>query len=262
MTGVTNSVSNDRPTVESNVRQVVLGYLGHDKNGAAPVLNVQNSSRSAHVCREDTDILFGPGSEAFISDLKSGMLNEGKCIDISSCKVAASRDAREAVAAGTTRTLFAENCIATPSNRDLLQKRTMGQEICAVGRTLWSWQLIDGSGGNNSWYRNGPNEGVCTPTLVSVYDLTPEGLCLVDPTPCDGNNGRSSDTDIESLARSVTDAVLEVIGVGQSTLIQQPIRTLFGEISPNGPSAAQGNHENCGLCGTMNCLKELILNEY
>ena len=63
MTGVTNSVSNDRPNVESNVRQVVLEYLGHDKNGAAPVLNVQTSSRHRHVCREDMGILFGPGSE-------------------------------------------------------------------------------------------------------------------------------------------------------------------------------------------------------
>lgn len=63
MAGVTNSVSNDRSTVESNVRQVVSDYLGHDRNGAAPVPNVQTSSRHMDVCGEDMDILFGPGSE-------------------------------------------------------------------------------------------------------------------------------------------------------------------------------------------------------
>jgi L-fuculose-phosphate aldolase len=40
-------------------------------------------------------------------------------------------------------------------------------------------QFVDGNGGNIS-YRIGPNEVLCTPTLVSKYDLTPEDLCLVD----------------------------------------------------------------------------------
>ena len=53
------------------------------------------------------------------------------------------------------------------------------KEICAVGRKLWMRQLVDGNGGNISW-RIGPNEVICTPTLVSKYDLTPEDLCLVD----------------------------------------------------------------------------------
>jgi L-fuculose-phosphate aldolase len=53
------------------------------------------------------------------------------------------------------------------------------QEICAVGRKLWLRQFVDGNGGNIS-YRIGPNEVLCTPTLVSKYDLTPEDLCLVD----------------------------------------------------------------------------------
>jgi L-fuculose-phosphate aldolase len=52
-------------------------------------------------------------------------------------------------------------------------------EICAVGRKLWLRQFVDGNGGNIS-YRIGPNEVICTPTLVSKYDLTPEDLCLVD----------------------------------------------------------------------------------
>jgi L-fuculose-phosphate aldolase len=53
------------------------------------------------------------------------------------------------------------------------------KEICAVGRKLWLRQYVDGNGGNIS-YRIGPNEVICTPTLVSKYDLTPEDLSLVD----------------------------------------------------------------------------------
>lgn len=52
-------------------------------------------------------------------------------------------------------------------------------EICAVGKKLWNRQYVDGNGGNIS-YRIGPNEVICTPTLVSKYDLTPDDLCLVD----------------------------------------------------------------------------------
>lgn len=53
----------DRSMVERIVRQVALEYLGKGKNGAAPVLTVQTSSRHMHVCRADMDVLFGPGSE-------------------------------------------------------------------------------------------------------------------------------------------------------------------------------------------------------
>jgi L-fuculose-phosphate aldolase len=53
------------------------------------------------------------------------------------------------------------------------------KEICDVGRKLWMRQFVDGNGGNIS-YRIGPNEVLCTPTLVSKYDLMPEDLCLVD----------------------------------------------------------------------------------
>jgi L-fuculose-phosphate aldolase len=52
-------------------------------------------------------------------------------------------------------------------------------EICAVGRKLWMRQFVDGNGGNISC-RIGPNEVICTPTMVSKYDLTPEVLSLVD----------------------------------------------------------------------------------
>jgi L-fuculose-phosphate aldolase len=53
------------------------------------------------------------------------------------------------------------------------------QEICAVGKKLWNRQYVDGNGGNIS-YRIGPNAVICTPTLVSKADLTPEDLCMVD----------------------------------------------------------------------------------
>jgi L-fuculose-phosphate aldolase len=52
-------------------------------------------------------------------------------------------------------------------------------EICAVGKKLWNRQYVDGNGGNIS-YRIGPNEVLCTPTLVSKFDLTPDDICLVD----------------------------------------------------------------------------------
>ena len=57
------SGSIDRSTVERIVRQVALEYLGKGQKGSAPLLTVQTSSRHMHVCREDMDVLFGPGSE-------------------------------------------------------------------------------------------------------------------------------------------------------------------------------------------------------
>ena len=56
-------------------------------------------------------------------------------------------------------------------------------EICAAGRKLWLRQYVDGNGGNIS-YRLGPNAVLCTPSLVSKYDLTPQDICLTD---LDGN---------------------------------------------------------------------------
>lgn len=147
------------------------------------------------------------------------MSRQEKSFDISNRRVLAARDVQEAVAAGATSILLCKNCVITPSARDLLQqhnitavpagKATAGtsvvvasslpnasqtpnprlfstpeaeaikKEICGVGRKLWMRQFVDGNGGNIS-YRIGPNEVLCTPTLVSKYDLTPEDLCLVD----------------------------------------------------------------------------------
>ena len=56
-------------------------------------------------------------------------------------------------------------------------------EIVAVGKKLWKRAYVDGNGGNVS-YRIGENAVICTPTLFSKADLTPDDLCLVD---LDGN---------------------------------------------------------------------------
>jgi L-fuculose-phosphate aldolase len=66
-----------------------------------------------------------------------------------------------------------------PSLFSTPEAEAIKKEICAVGRKLWLRQFVDGNGGNIS-YRIGPNEVICTPTLVSKYDLTSDDLCLVD----------------------------------------------------------------------------------
>ena len=63
------------------------------------------------------------------------------------------------------------------------EAKAIKNEICAAGRKLWMRQYVDGNGGNIS-FRLGPNAVLCTPTLVSKFDLTPQDICLVD---LDGN---------------------------------------------------------------------------
>jgi len=70
----------------------------------------------------------------------------------------------------------------SPANPKLFttpEAEAVKKEICAVGRKLWNRSYVDGNGGNIS-YRIGPNEVICTPTLVSKFDLRPEDMCLVD----------------------------------------------------------------------------------
>lgn len=75
--------------------------------------------------------------------------------------------------------------VANPSDAALRrlfsspQAEAIKAEIVNVGRKLWNRMYVDGNGGNIS-YRIGPNEVVCTPTLISKADLKPEDLCLVD----------------------------------------------------------------------------------
>jgi L-fuculose-phosphate aldolase len=62
---------------------------------------------------------------------------------------------------------------------DSAEARAIKEEICAVGRKLWHRLYVDGNGGNIS-YRIGPDAVMCTPTLLSKFDLTPNDMCLVD----------------------------------------------------------------------------------
>jgi L-fuculose-phosphate aldolase len=149
--------------------------------------------------------------------------NEEKSIDLGGRKLIAMRDVQDAVTAGATSIVTAENCVVTPSARDFLQQHgvelvmekaaggsqqaahpaassaavvsgpsvvnrrlfstpeaeAIKKEICAVGRKLWMRQFVDGNGGNIS-YRIGPNEVLCSPTLVSKYDLTPDDIGMTD----------------------------------------------------------------------------------
>jgi len=90
-------------------------------------------------------------------------------------------------AAGQTETTRAAHQDATPAARDALfrspEAQRIKEEIVAVGKKLWHRQYVDGNGGNIS-YRIGPNEVLCTPTLCSKFDLTPELISMVD---LDGN---------------------------------------------------------------------------
>jgi len=72
---------------------------------------------------------------------------------------------------------------ANPRLFSTREAKAIKEEMCAVGRKLWLRQFVDGNGGNIS-YRIGPNEVLCTPTLISKYDLTPDDISLVD---LDGN---------------------------------------------------------------------------
>jgi putative phosphotransacetylase len=62
---ISNPSRIDRSVVEQIVRQVALEYLGKTNKGSgpAPQLTVLASARHMHICREDMDVLFGPGTE-------------------------------------------------------------------------------------------------------------------------------------------------------------------------------------------------------
>ena len=139
-----------------------------------------------------------------------------KTIDLTSLKVITQGDIDAAVRGGATEITVQEGAILTPSAKEALAARNIAvrsgtgggaatggvkavpgldparlalftspeaeaikEEICAVGRKLWMRQYVDGNGGNISC-RVGPNEVICTPTLISKADLRSQDLCLVD----------------------------------------------------------------------------------
>lgn len=53
------------------------------------------------------------------------------------------------------------------------------EHIVSVSHRLWKREYVDGNGGNVS-YRIGPNEVLCTPTLVSKGIMRVEDICMVD----------------------------------------------------------------------------------
>jgi len=134
-----------------------------------------------------------------------------KVTDLSHLKVVTLSDIDAAVRESATEVRIAPGAILTPSAREALAEKRLAvgsgspvpdaaatgvdparlalfhspeaeavkEEICAVGRKLWMRQFVDGNGGNIS-YRLGANEVICTPTLISKYDLRPQDMCLVD----------------------------------------------------------------------------------
>jgi L-fuculose-phosphate aldolase len=79
----------------------------------------------------------------------------------------------------TSSSVIAGRPASNPKLFNTPEAEAVKKEICAVGRKLWMRQFVDGNGGNIS-YRIGPNEVICTPTLVSKFDLTPEDMSMVD----------------------------------------------------------------------------------
>ncbi len=140
-----------------------------------------------------------------------------KPVDLTAYSVVSLRDIDAAVREGAGEILVRQRAVLTPSAREAIERHGLavkaaaapsggGQdkgaptshakasarelfyspqaeaikaEIVATGKKLWQRQYVDGNGGNIS-YRLGPNEVICTPTLCSKADLTPELLCLVD----------------------------------------------------------------------------------
>ncbi len=57
--------------------------------------------------------------------------------------------------------------------------RALKEEIVAVGKKLWMREFVDGNGGNISC-RLTDGLVLCTPTMRSKFDLTPDDISLVD----------------------------------------------------------------------------------
>ena len=53
----------NRSEIEQIVRQIVLARVGGPSQKSAPLLRVDASARHLHLCKEDLETLFGPGSE-------------------------------------------------------------------------------------------------------------------------------------------------------------------------------------------------------
>ena len=59
------------------------------------------------------------------------------------------------------------------------EAKAIKDEIVAAGKKIWRRGYVDGNGGNISC-RLGEKYVLCTPTLLSKADMTPDDICLVD----------------------------------------------------------------------------------
>jgi L-fuculose-phosphate aldolase len=125
---------------------------------------------------------------------------------------------------------------AAASGREALfnspEARRIKDEIVAVGKKLWHRQYVDGNGGNIS-YRIGPNEVLCTPTLCSKFDLTPDLICMVD---LEGNQlaGTAARTSEIFLHLEIYKAVPEAKGVVHCHPPHATAYAITGRVPPSG----------------------------
>ena len=101
-------------------------------------------------------------------------------------RVPGSRVAFEDLVIDLTRQLAAEMGYSLPSGSEGSDEwfhsaaaRRLKEEIVAVGHKLWEREYVDGAGGNIS-VRLGPDYVLCTPTMLSKGDLTPDDICMTD----------------------------------------------------------------------------------
>jgi L-fuculose-phosphate aldolase len=125
-----------------------------------------------------------PSARDFLAQHNIALVANGKSAAAAATQVAPRHAAGSGEPAGNSGTAQ-KPARANPRLFSTPEAEAIKKEICAVGRKLWMRQFVDGNGGNIS-YRIGPNEVICTPTLVSKFDLTPEDL---EP----GRSGRKSD---------------------------------------------------------------------
>jgi L-fuculose-phosphate aldolase len=166
-------------------------------------------------------------------------------VDFSILKVITAQDIEAAAKMGATTLNVRDGAVITPSARDTAaarritlsmngagpkamgaspQKKThwddllnspeaekIKAEIIRVGEKLWRRSYVDGNGGNIS-YRLTDDAVICTPTLCSKADLTPQDMCLVD---LDGNQlaGARARTSEILLHLEIYKAVPEAKGV-------------------------------------------------
>ena len=124
-----------------------------------------------------------PSARDFLAQNNIAIESSGKAGGASASAPKDSAGAASSGAYGSGGSAAPARSAANPRLFSTPEAEAIKKEICAVGRKLWMRQFVDGNGGNIS-YRIGPNEVICTPTLVSKFDLTPEDLSLVD---LDGN---------------------------------------------------------------------------